>query len=124
MAINKKASRKITVNGINYRWTLAMRPKDLSEAYPSINIDTIQCKKIIIELKEKPKSQAKIIYFYEADLEYGWSDIIPKVGIMPNLIEALIIESLEKGWDPNSKSHIEFIQFEKGLEHLNPEKDH
>lgn len=120
MAITKKGSRKINVNGIDYRWTLANRPKSLGQNYPSPKIDTIQCRKIVIELKDVPVSQAQIIYFYEAELEYGWPDIIPKVGILPKLIEALIKESLEKGWDPKVKGNIEFIKFEKNIEHLNP----
>ena len=95
MSINKKGSRKIIVNDHEYRWKI----KEQFLYDLTILIEKTNCKKpLYVHIKDPEhhnfpqpiiKKRSEIKYF--------------PIPIKPCDIKNLIIYSLEKGWEPESK---------------------
>ena len=100
MALAKKKSRKINVNGIIYRW------KAKFDDYPTISI--------FIELEENPVN--RIVTGINSDeytireqfhiFEDGtWRyQLSPQIKITPVIIRSIILLALNSGWEPYLKS--------------------
>lgn len=82
MTIPRKKSRRITVDGIVYRWR-AQR----NSCYRGNTTG------FFVQIDEKP-STALIDVFWG---EYGYSSVTPE------LVEKAIRDALSRGWDPHGK---------------------
>lgn len=90
MAIPKKGSRKITVDGTDYRWTIRRKPtcpKTLCEE----NVLAA------VELYDKPRSVLSIKFpWVRYDNRFG----IAEQPVTPKHIEQCIKRALAEGWQP------------------------
>jgi hypothetical protein len=116
MAIVKKGSRKIAVEGIEYRWRVSKYRNVSNWRHDSNVIDGVYQAaakqyglgdianvvfNIPVELYENPVS--KIMIKYYGIVVDGFLGIEQLGSIKPTLISQIIKESLLSGWLPNSK---------------------
>lgn len=87
MAIPKKDSRKITIDGINYRWKVHWRDSKMSTA---------------VELYDNPQSVLQITFPWIPKKDFwDWYEI-PAI-ITPKIIANCIKSALSQGWKPTEK---------------------
>tara|TARA_R100001244_G_scaffold15162_4_gene16888 strand:+ start:16919 stop:17314 length:396 start_codon:yes stop_codon:yes gene_type:complete len=105
MAIPKKGSRKIEVDGISYRWLIRSKPT-YSQANEWSNL------KAVVELLEKPASKLSIDFTVPRSDSWLTDS---KVSISPKDISACIIKSIKLGWDAsgNENFDIEYVPHNK-----------
>lgn len=97
MAIPKKGARKITVDGVEYRWRIRWKPT-YSQCIDQGGLAAA------VELYEKPQS-ALLIYFPWARYD-SWLGV-PEHPITPKLIEESVKAALVKGWQPDKRGGFE-----------------
>ena len=100
MAIPKKGSRKIVVDGVEYRWRVRWKPS-YSQAIGETNLTAA------IELYENPQSILSITFpwvRYDAWIGAAEHPITPK------LIENCVLNALVQGWKPDQKDKAFKIQ--------------
>ena len=88
MAIPKKGSRKIEVNGIVYRWAIRSKPT-YSQANEWSNL------KAVVELFDNPVSKLSIDFTVPRNDSWLSNN---NVNISPKDISACILKSLKLGW--------------------------
>ena len=90
MSIPKKGSRKITVDGTTYRWTIRRKPS-YGQAIDESNLTAA------VELYESPGTTLIVTFpFTRPD---SWLTPGNK-SVTPSDIKHSIIEALRKGWEP------------------------
>ena len=96
MSIPKKGSRKITVDGLEYRWTIRKKPS-YGQAIDESNLTAA------IELYDSPGTTLVITFpFTRPD---SW--ISPgNESVKPSDIKDSIIRAVQQGWKPDSKGSV------------------
>ena len=113
MSLNKKKSRKISVNDTEFRWQVVskQRSQDDPECTDGPSIYYRPCH-LYIELAEEAKSQIKLLYFYKyLYIDPGNEKVFEYV--KPKLVAEVIKESLDKGWDPYGTQHFNLTKKEE-----------
>jgi hypothetical protein len=134
MSIAKKGSRKITVNGINYRWLVSRRYKQISDWHVDTEVldekfveiaqrfglgevaDVVFT--IVIELYDTP--QSKIVANYFDIIVDGFIGPEQFAQIKPKLISELIKQAINNAWNPRVKGDYKLEIFEKSGEKHKP----
>ena len=103
MAIPKKGSRKIIVDGIEYRWRVRWKPT-YSQSTCNSNLMAA------VELYENPQNILSI--------EFPWIRYDAWIGVAeqpvtPSIIETCIKNALNQGWNPAEKSKTFKFNYEK-----------
>ena len=111
MSLNRKKSRKITVDGVLYRWCVAKHPHEFQNPEPPESMIIYYSNNIIIELLNSPQSQIISTYSYKAKVREVW-DVNPVTGITPKAVAEIIIEALDNGWNPQMKENYKLEQVE------------
>jgi len=93
MAIAKKGSRKIEIDGVAYRWIIRGKPT-YSQAINQSNLTAV------VELYENPVSKLIIDFLQPRSDSWVTSS---KTEIGPSHIESSIRKALSKGWQPSKK---------------------
>lgn len=102
MAIPKKGSRKITVDGVDYRWTIRKKPT-YSQALCQGNVLAA------VELYDKPFSVLSINFpWVRYDNWFG----IAEQPVTPKHIEQCIRRAIAKGWKPEINGNAFKIEHE------------
>lgn len=97
MTIPKKGSRKIVVEGIEYRWKVHWRHSIMTSS---------------VELYEEPKSVLSISFLWIPKKDFwDWYEV-PAI-IIPQIIETCIKKAISQGWKPNEKGQTFKITHEK-----------
>jgi hypothetical protein len=91
MALPKKKSRPITIDGVTYRWLVG--PNDGYNVF-------------VAEKEETKKSRIEV--YFETDINKFWVEFPYVEGlnlkiIKPKDAEIIIRQALESGWDPDVK---------------------
>ena len=93
MAIAKKGSRKIEIDGVAYRWVIRGKPT-YSQAINESNLSAV------VELFENPAS--KLVIDFLKPRSDSW--LTPsKTEIGPSHIESSIRKAITLGWQPTKK---------------------
>lgn len=93
MAIPKKGSRKIVVDGIEYRWRIRWKPS-YGQGIGESNLTAV------VELYENPQSTLVITFpWLRLDALVG----VAEETVMPKMIKNCIKNALAQGWNPNKK---------------------
>ncbi len=133
MGILKVGSRKITVDGVDYRWRVP-RYKKLSDWKNGSNVLSEEYMKVAeyyglgkvadivlnipIELYSNPKSKIELKYFGLCiDGFLGREQLIQ---IKPQLIVKVIDKALSDGWNPNLKGNYKLKLYENSSEKYKP----
>ena len=92
MAISKKYSRRIVVDGVEYRWKIAPRPSDPEFDYAGSMVASVQL-----------AENAGQVLFVSCGLRKG--NILSRPGaiVTPRRIAAAIRNALVAGWQPSKR---------------------
>jgi hypothetical protein len=94
MSLPKKGSRKIVVDGLEYRWTIRRKPTYGQREYKgqkSYAGMTVGIERIL-----ETKGSILLVELYRARPDGEW--LVDKTPITPKIIEQYICTALEKGW--------------------------
>jgi hypothetical protein len=89
MAVRKTGSRRIVVDGVEYRWRIAPRPTDVEFDYAGSMVASVQLAK-----------NAGQVLFVSCGLRAGNILDQPGVVVTPRQIAAAIRSALADGWQP------------------------
>jgi hypothetical protein len=101
MAIPKKGSRKISIDGITYRWSIRANPT-YSEANEWSNL------KATVELYDSPASVLSIDFMVPRNDSWISNG---KVKVTPADICICINQSISLGWDSSAKGDNHFLEY-------------
>ncbi|WLQ16402.1 hypothetical protein O5O45_10775 [Hahella aquimaris] len=118
MAMPKKGSREISVDGIDYRWRVSRyriisdwrketevldeRYLKAAERYGLGQVADVVFK-ITVELRNNPASVISVNYF--GLVVDGFLGIDQLVSIKPKLVSEIIRASIQAGWNPESQGN-------------------
>lgn len=86
MALVKRSSRTITVDGSKYRWDLS----------PDSG-----CMWLIVELADKPGQRVEASFDYHDVMQSGGSITGQRHSVTPGVVRAVVLHALASGWHPN-----------------------
>lgn len=95
MALPKKGSRRIDVDGVEYRWVIRHKPT-YTEAIGQANL------RAVVELYENPLSVLKIGFMLPRNDSWLTNS---KVEVGPRHIQMAIQKALISGWEPHIKGN-------------------
>lgn len=105
MAIPKKGSRTITVNGVNHRWLIRKKATynqvDYGNGYLHVAID----------VEENPSTTLVIYTNIEHPNDWATKTIVP---ITPRMVSNWISMAIELGWKPNEKGPQFLVSINEG----------
>ena len=110
MAIPKKGTRKIIVQGITYRWLIRRKATYMQSDYGVGRLH------VAIEHAENPGTTLLIVTDRGHPRDWGTKEIVP---VTPQDISNWIIEALELNWQPEEKGSPFSVIIENGEMRMN-----
>jgi len=101
MAIPKKGSRKIVVDGIAYRWRIRWKPSISTQDCFSAGLTAA------VELYDEPRGVLMICFTHSSYKHYPSMQIEP---VTPTHVKTAIETAIEKGWIPADKGSFDLLQ--------------
>lgn len=100
MALPKKGSRTITVDGVTYRWMVGKRSYTDAHGVSALSLS------VVIEHAEQPGAMCRALFRGEALFavpSLGFDDA-QSISIKPGIVRQIIEHAHNKGWDPLAPS--------------------